>query len=101
MKKVIIVWLVLFLLAMDCSAAEPIQLSGINGQTILAQVASANITNQITKASAVDLWSWGKIPLNYALNGSGKLFEIPLIDEDNAWLATKATELGLETNGFA
>lgn len=83
-------------LALNCIAAEPVQLSGIDGQTILSQVASSNITNHVTKASATDLWSWGKIPLNYALNESGKIFELPSIDDDNIWRATKSTELGLE-----
>lgn len=100
MRKLIIFWLVVLLLALNCKANEPVQLSGIGGQTILAQVVSTNITNQITKASAVDLWSWGKIPLNYALNGSEKIFEMPSIDDDNAWLATKSTELGLETSVY-
>lgn len=96
MGKLIIFWLVTMLLALNCRAAEPVQLSGIGGQTILAQIASANITNQVTKASAADLWSWGKIPLNYALNESGKIFELPSIDDDNIWRSTKSTELGLE-----
>lgn len=100
MRNVIIVWLILLLLALNCMAAEPIRLSGLSGKTILAQVARTNITNQVTKASAFDLWSWGKIPLNYALNESGKIFEIPSIDDDNAWLATKSIELGLDANVY-
>lgn len=82
-------------------ANEPIQLSGINGQNILAQVASTNMTHQITKASNADLWSWGKIPLNYALNGSERIMELPSIDDGDLWLATKSAELGLEMNKYA
>jgi hypothetical protein len=62
----------LMLLALNCEAAEPVQLSGTGGQTILAQVASTNITTQVTKASADDLWSWGTIPLGNVLS-NGKL----------------------------
>jgi len=44
MRKAIIFWLILLLLALNCNAVEPIRLSGIGGKTILAQVASTNIT---------------------------------------------------------
>ncbi len=100
MRKLIIFCLVLLLLALDCKATAPVQLSGIGGKTILAQVASTNITNQITKVSAADIWSWGKIPLNYALNGSGKIFEIPPIDDDNVWLGAISQELALNTSVY-
>jgi hypothetical protein len=76
----------LMLLALNCEAAEPVQLSGSGGQTILAQVASTNITTQVTKASA-DLWSWGSIPLGNVLS-NGKL--VSTGDEGNAILAYPA-----------
>jgi len=71
MSKLIVFWLALLLLALNCRASEPIQLSGISGQTILAQIASTNIT-----------------------------FELPQIDDDNVWLATKSAELGLKMNEY-
>ena len=105
MRKLIILWLVLLLLALNCKAAEPVQLSGIGGQTILAQIASTNITNHVTKASASDLWGWGMIPLNFELNKSGMLHELPLTPDDagpddSVWLATKSAELGLNMTEY-
>ena len=101
MRNLVILSLILLLLALNCKAIEPVQLSGINGQTILAQIASTNITNQITKASATDLWSWGNhTPLNYVLNKSGKLSELPEEppSDDNVWLGTISQGEGLNTS---
>lgn len=105
MKELTIFWLVLLLLALNCEAAGPVQLSGIGGQTILAQIASTNISNQVTKASASDLWSWGDIPLNSELNKSGMLHELPLTPDDTSaddsvWLTTKSAELGLNMTEY-
>ncbi len=93
MRNLIIFCLIVLLLALNCEAAAPVQLSGIGGQTILARLASTNITTQITKASAGDLWNWGKIPMNYALDGSGKMIELPSADEDNIWLGARSNEI--------
>jgi hypothetical protein len=87
-------------LAMNCAAIVPVQLSGSSGEAILTQVASVNATSQLTKASPADLWSWGKIPANYALNESGKLVELPSIDEDNTWIGPISSAMELETNEF-
>jgi hypothetical protein len=40
-----------FGISFELRAVAPVQLSGIGGQTILAQVASTNITNQVTKSN--------------------------------------------------
>lgn len=93
MRNLIIFCLIVLLLALNCEAAAPVKLSGIGGQTILAQLASTNITTQITKASAGDLWNWGKIPMNYALDGSGKMTELLGADEDNMWLEARLNEI--------
>jgi hypothetical protein len=53
-----------------------------------------SVTNEVTKATAGDLWSWGKIPMNYALNQSGKLLEFASgPDEDNLWLDSRENEI--------
>jgi hypothetical protein len=97
MRKLIISWLVLLSLALNCEATAPVQLSGAGGQTILAQVASTNMTNQVTKASAGELWNWGSLPLNKDLDKTGKLFDLKSYggsDDGNVWLAAKSNELG-------
>ncbi|MGD0952301.1 MAG: hypothetical protein ABR985_07890 [Methanotrichaceae archaeon] len=97
MRKLIIFWLVLLSLALNCEATAPVQLSGTGGQTILAQVASTNITNQVTKSSDGELWNWGDLPLNKVLDKTGKIFDIANedgSDDGNVWLAAKSKELG-------
>jgi hypothetical protein len=97
MRKLIIFWLVLLPLALNCEAAAPVQLSGTGGQTILALVASTNITSQITKASAGELWNWGDLPLNKVLDKTGKIFDLASddgSDDGNVWLAAKSNEMG-------
>ena len=97
MRKLIIFWLVLLSLALNCEAIAPVQLSGTGGQTVLAQVASTNITNQITKASAGGLWNWGELPLNKNLDKTGKIFDLAGwdgSDDGDVWLAAKSNELG-------
>jgi hypothetical protein len=83
------------------SMAEPVQLGGSNGQAILTQVASVNVTGELTNASPTDLWNWGKTPYNYALNESGKLYELPAIDEENLWIGPVSSALELDHNEFA
>ena len=105
MRNLVSFGLVLLLLALNCEATTSVQLSGIGGQTILAQIASTNISNQVTKASASDLWSWGDIPLNSELNKSGMLHELPLTPDDtsaddNVWLGTISQELALNTSVY-
>ncbi len=100
MRNFIVFGLIFLLLALNCEATDPVQLSGISGQTILIQVASKNITHQLTAASPGDLWNWGRIPMNYALNDSGRLFELPSIDEDNTWLEARMGEVELSTTEY-
>jgi hypothetical protein len=83
------------------SMAAPVQLGGSSGQDILAQVASVNATGELTKASPTDLWNWGKIPYNYALNESGKLYELPAIDDENLWIGPVSSALDLDHKEFA
>lgn len=42
------------------SMAAPVQLGGSSGQDLLAQISSANVTSELSKASPTDLWDWGK-----------------------------------------
>jgi len=97
MRKTIISLLVLLLLALNCEATAPVQLSGTGGQTILAQVANMNITTQVTKASVGELWSWGDLPMNKVLDKTGKILDIASdygSDDGNVWLAAKSQEMG-------
>lgn len=104
MRILMIVYLMLMLLVLNCMAIEPIQLTGIGGKTILAQIASMNITDQVTKASPTDLWSWGDLPLNSELDKSGMLHELQLdnpadASDDDMWLYSVSQALGLNTSG--
>ena len=92
--------LIILLLALNCMATATMQLGGDSGKAILMQVASVNVTNQITKASQGDLWNWGKIPMNYALNELGELTEQPSIDDDNTWLEAISSYIPLNTSEY-
>jgi len=72
MRKLMLLSLIILLLALNCMAIETLQLGGDSGKALLTQVASLNVTNQTTKASQGDLWNWGKIPMNYEIDKSGK-----------------------------
>ena len=92
--------LIILLLALNCMATATVQLGGDSGKAILTQVASVNVTDQTTKASHGDLWNWGKIPMNYAINKSGKLIESPSIDDDNTWLEAISSYIPLNTSEY-
>ena len=66
----------------------------------LMQVASVNITDQTTKASQGDLWNWGKIPMNYEIDKSGKPIEEASADEDNTWLEAISSYIPLNTSEY-
>lgn len=100
MKALILFGLVLLIVALNCEATTPLLLTGSSGNAILTQIASDNITNDVTKANASDLWSWGQVPMNYELDQSGKLSDISawddpasVLDEDNLWLESKKSEM--------
>lgn len=100
-RTLIMLCLAFATLATVCLATVPVQLSGSGGQDILTQIASVNTSSQLTKASPLDLWGWGRIPYNYALNeSSGKLLEIPTIDEENNWIGPVSSAMGLDTKEF-
>ncbi len=86
MKNLVIYGLVLFLLALNCMALSPVQLTGSSGKAVLdslgvnnssqAVVALAgNASNLTSNNSLENLWSWGNIPEGYSLNKFGKLVE--------------------------
>ena len=86
MKNLVICGLVLLLLAQNCMAVSPVQLTGSNGKAVLnslgvnnsSQVAEAlagNTSNLTGNNSLENLWSWGNIPVGYSLNKFGKLIE--------------------------
>lgn len=102
MRNLLLFGLILLLLTLNSGATAPLSLGGLSGQSILAKVASVNITTDVTKASGNDLWNWGKIPYNYELNNSGILHELASGPaEDNAWLETRTDEIkGLNTSEF-
>ena len=86
MKNLVIYGLVLFLLALNCMALSPVQLTGSSGKAVLdslgvnnsSQASGAlagNASNLTGNNSQDNLWSWGNIPVGYSLNKFGKLIE--------------------------
>lgn len=72
-------------LVMCCACAATVQLGGVDGRAILMQVSSANVTNEVVRASSGDLWSFGKVPMNYAIE-SGRPKELAAYDDYDLWL---------------
>ena len=98
MRKLMLLSLIILLLALNCMAIETVQLGGDSGKAILTQVASLNVTNQTTKATQGDLWNWGKIPMNYEIDASGKPIEEASTDDDNIWLEAISSYIPLNTS---
>lgn len=70
MRNLIVFGLIFLLLALNCAAMAPVQLTGTGGKDILTKIASTKITTQPTNASSSDLWNWGSVPLgNIVSNG--------------------------------
>ncbi len=90
MKNLAICGLVLLLLALSCEAAEPIQLSGASGQSILMQIAGADAyqTTNATANTSGGLWNWGEIPRGYTLNATGQLTPVQqvLTNDFGGWV---------------
>jgi hypothetical protein len=100
MRKLMLLSLIVLLLALSCMATATVQLGGESGKAILVQVASVNITDQTTKASQGDLWNWGKTPMNYEIDKSGKPIEEASADEDNTWLESISSYIPLNTSEY-
>ena len=92
MKNFVIYGLVLFLLALNCMAVSPVQLTGSSGRAVLniigvnnssqaAEALAGNASNLTGNNSLENLWDWGKIPEGYSLDKSGKLVENPVVAE--------------------
>jgi hypothetical protein len=79
MKNLIIFCVIFLLLALNCFAA-PLQLGGGTGRSILGSLDSNNSTNQTNSSNGADLWGWGKLPLGYSMNATGKLIANPVYD---------------------
>jgi len=86
MKNLVLYGLVSFLLALNCMAVSPVQLTGSSGKAVLdslgvnnsSQASGAldgNASNLTGNNSLENLWSWGNIPEGYSLNKFGKLVE--------------------------
>ena len=86
MKNLVIYGLVLFLLALNCMAVSPVQLTGSSGKAVLdslvvnnsSQASGAlagNASNLTGNNSLENLWSWGNIPVGYSLDKSGNLVQ--------------------------
>ena len=86
MKNLVIYGLVLFLLALNCMAVSPVQLTGSSGKAVLdslgvnnssqaTEALAGNASNLTGNNSLGNLWSWGNIPEGYSLDKSGKLIE--------------------------
>lgn len=100
MRNLTLLSLMVLWSALNCGATEPLQLGGDGGRVILMQIASVNLTSQITNASQGDLWNWGKIPMNYAISRSGKIFETTSADEDNIWLGAISSSMPLNMSEY-
>ena len=72
MRNLIVFGLILLLLALNCEAMAPVQLTGTGGKDILTQITSTKITTQPNNASSADLWSWGSVPYGNIIS-NGKL----------------------------
>jgi hypothetical protein len=92
MRNFIISVLILTAIAMNCQALNPVNISQESGMSILASF-SANSSNtsalqnnsmqnqtdqtsNLSKDSAGDLWSWGKIPIGYEVDKNGSLVKL-------------------------
>ena len=86
MKNLVIYSLVLFLLALNCMAVSPVQLTGSSGKAVLdslginnssqaAEASAGNASNLTRNNSLESLWTWGNIPEGYSLNKFGKLVQ--------------------------
>ncbi len=80
MNKSMTLVLISFLLACT-SLAAPLQLSGDSGKAILGAINLTNSTNETNITDETELWDWGKLPLGYSLNASGKLAANPVNDD--------------------
>ena len=100
MKKLMLSSLIILLLALNCMATATVQLGGDSGKAILTQIASVNVTDQMTKASQGDLWNWGKIPMNYEIDKSGKPIEEASTDDDNTWLEAINSYIPINTSEY-
>ena len=100
MRKLMLSSLIILLLALNCMATATVQLGGDSGKAILTQIASVNVTDQTTKASQGDLWNWGKIPMNYEIDKSGKPIEEASTDDDNTWLEAINSYIPLNTSEY-
>ena len=100
MRKLMLLSLIILLLALNCMATATVQLGGDSGKAILTQIASVNVTDQMTKASQGDLWNWGKIPMNYEIDKSGKPIEEASTDDDNTWLEAINSYIPLNTSEY-
>ncbi len=105
MRELIIFGLTVLTLALNCQGTEPVHIGQDTGMSILDSLVdnisnttnipnisnvtnmpnqsfnatniSMNQTNNTKKKIAGDLWSWGKIPIGYKLDESGKLVKLP------------------------
>ena len=87
MKNNLVIYsLVLFMLALNCMAVSPVQLTGSSGKEVLNSIGvnnyskatetlAGNASNLTGINSLENLWSWGNIPEGYSLNKFGKLIE--------------------------
>ena len=86
MKNLVIYGLVLFLLALNCMAVSPVQLTGSSGRAVLdslgvnnssqaVEALAGNTSNLTGINSQENLWNWGTIPEGYSLDKSGNLVE--------------------------
>ena len=94
MKYLIICSLILLALACNSLAREPLDLGHDAGRLVLESITnnttnlSANETSSLpipvlnaSQSAKSDLWSWGTIPVGYAMNESGKPVRLPTTEE--------------------
>jgi hypothetical protein len=63
MKEILMCCLLLYIFAVVTQAVAPIQLSGVDGQAVLAKVTTLHANNT---SSGEGLWGWGGSPQGFA-----------------------------------
>jgi hypothetical protein len=80
MKNSIAIGLLFILLALNCFA-EPLQLSGNSGRSILVTFENSSI-DHTNSTNETDLWNWGKLPVGHSINASSGNLETNPVSED-------------------
>ena len=97
MRNFIISVLILMAIAISCQALNPVNISQESGMSILASISANSSNTSVLQNNSTQtqtdltgnpgnkvaggLWSWGKIPIGYGVNGNGSLIKL----SDQEW----------------